>query len=134
MSMISKKGIYGLNAMYILAKNPHDIFMQSKDIALKADIPHNFLEQILIILKKNKLVQSIRGKKGGYKVSRKINEITVFEILDALESCITCIEIPKENTILNAFWKESQDKMKDIFNITLEDLVEKNKENIIFVI
>ena len=134
MSMISKKGIYGLSAMYLLAQNSNDIFIQSKEIALKANIPHNYLEQILIILKKHKLVQSIRGNKGGYKISKKPNDITVFEVLNALETCINCIEVPKDNLILENFWNDSQDKMKDIFDISLEDLVKQNKQNIIFSI
>jgi Rrf2 family cysteine metabolism transcriptional repressor len=135
MSMISKKGVYGLSAMYVLALNTQDTLMHSKDIAKKANIPHNFLEQILIILKKEKLVRSIRGNKGGYRLARSKEQIIVYDILDALESCISCVSIDDEKeTLLDLFWLESQDKVKEIFNISLDELIHKNKKNIIFYI
>lgn len=134
MSMISKKGIYGLSAMYTLALTSKDSLMHSRDIAKKSNIPHNFLEQILIALKKNNLVTSIRGNKGGYKLSRDPQLITVYEILNSLESCIACIDTPKDNIILSAFWKESQEKMKKIFDTSLEELVKQNQQNIIYSI
>ena len=132
--MISKKGVYGLSAMYVLALNLNDDLMQSKDIASKANIPHNFLEQILIVLKKANLVKSIRGNKGGYKLFKSAEKISVYDILNSLESCISCIPEEQEEQLLFSFWQESQNKMKNIFDLSLHDLVLQNKRSIIFSI
>ncbi|PHS57310.1 MAG: Rrf2 family transcriptional regulator [Sulfurimonas sp.] len=137
MAIISTKGIYGLTAILILAKEKNKKLLQIKDIAAKGKIPQNYLEQILIILKKSGLVESIRGANGGYKLSKATNEITVYEILDALECCISYTENKGKNNLLQPFWEDVQKKIENIFLLTvneLEEFLEKNSENIIYYI
>ena len=70
MAIISTKGIYGLTAIIILAKEKENKLLSIKQIAEKGDIPQNYLEQILVVLKKNGIITSIRGAGGGYVLAK----------------------------------------------------------------
>merc|ERR1712013_511518 len=88
MAIVSTKGVYGLTAILILAKEKNKDLLQIKEIAAKGEIPQNYLEQILVTLKKSGLVESIRGANGGYKLLKDANDITVFDVLSSLECCL----------------------------------------------
>ncbi|WP_294965242.1 Rrf2 family transcriptional regulator [Sulfurimonas sp.] len=137
MAIISTKGSYGLTAIVILAKEEDNKLLQIKDIAAKGDIPQNYLEQILVLLKKSGLVESVRGANGGYKLSRDANSIMVFEVLNSLECCLAQTENKSNNNMLEAFWEDTQDKVKKIFLITVQELVEfleKDSSNLTYQI
>ena len=70
MPLISTKGVYGLTAMYELSKHQEDSPMQIKDISANANIPQNYLEQLLSKLRRAELVKSIRGARGGYILAK----------------------------------------------------------------
>ena len=124
MPLISTKGVYGLSAMYELSKHKADTPMQIKDISANANIPQNYLEQLLSKLRKANLVKSIRGARGGYILAKKPDEIKIVDILIALEDDIKIIDSKSENPILNIFFDESKNSMKKIFDIKLSKLDE----------
>lgn len=124
MPLISTKGVYGLSAMYELSKHKGDTPMQIKDISANANIPQNYLEQLLSKLRKANLVNSIRGARGGYILAKKPDEIKIVDILIALEDDIKIIDSKSENPILNIFFDESKNSMKKIFDIKLSKLDE----------
>ncbi|MCG3686607.1 Rrf2 family transcriptional regulator [Aliarcobacter butzleri] len=124
MPLISTKGVYGLSAMYELSKHKADTPMQIKDISANANIPQNYLEQLLSKLRKVNLVNSIRGARGGYILAKKPDEIKIVDILIALEDDIKIIDSKSENPILNIFFDESKNSMKKIFDIKLSKLDE----------
>jgi len=137
MAIVSTKGVYGLTAIIILAKEDNQKLLQIKDIAAKGDIPQNYLEQILVILKKSGLVESIRGANGGYKLSKDKSKITVYEVLNSLECCLAYTDNKSKNNLLEPFWEDTQKKIERIFLLTiseLEEFLEKNSENIIYYI
>ncbi|MCT7563919.1 Rrf2 family transcriptional regulator [Aliarcobacter butzleri] len=124
MPLISTKGVYGLSAMYELSKHKADTPMQIKDISANANIPQNYLEQLLSKLRRANLVNSIRGARGGYILAQKPDEIKIVDILIALEDDIKIIDSKSENPILNIFFDESKNSMKKIFDIKLSELDE----------
>lgn len=124
MPLISTKGVYGLTAMYELSKHQEDSPMQIKDISANANIPQNYLEQLLSKLRRAELVKSIRGARGGYILAKSPDEIKVVDILIALEDDIKIIDSKAENPILNIFFNESKNSMKKIFDIQLSKLDE----------
>ena len=124
MPLISTKGVYGLTAMYELSKHQEDSPMQIKDISSNANIPQNYLEQLLSKLRRAELVKSIRGARGGYTLAKSPEEIKVVDILIALEDDIKIIDSKSENPILNIFFDESKNSMKKIFDIKLSKLDE----------
>lgn len=135
MAIISTKGSYGLTAMLILAKESKKL-LQIKDIAAQGEIPQNYLEQILVLLKKAGLVESIRGANGGYKLAKDKNLITVYEVLDSLECCLSQVD-NKNSTLLEPFWDDVQEKIKGIFLLNikeLEDFLEQKSQHITYYI
>ena len=124
MPLISTKGVYGLTAMYELSKHQEDTPMQIKDISSNANIPQNYLEQLLSKLRRAELVKSIRGARGGYILAKSAKEIKIVDILIALEDDIKIIDTKTDNPILNIFFDESKNSMKKIFDISLDKLDE----------
>ena len=124
MPLISTKGVYGLTAMYQLSKHSNETPVQIKQISSNANIPQNYLEQLLSKLRRAELVKSIRGAKGGYILADKPENILVKDILIALEGDLKIIDGATENPILNIFFDEAKKSTKEIFNITLAQLDE----------
>lgn len=122
MPLISTKGVYGLTAMYELSKHEADTPMQIKEISSNANIPQNYLEQLLSKLRRAGLVKSIRGAKGGYVLAFLPKEIKVVDILVALEGDIKVVDMKAKNPILNIFFDESKEQVKKIFDLNLSNL------------
>ena len=122
MPLISTKGVYGLSAMYELSKHEMDSPMQIKEISSNANIPQNYLEQLLSKLRRAELVKSIRGAKGGYILAREAKDILVRDILIALEGDLKIIDSKTKSPALNIFFDEVQNNTKKIFDLSLEEL------------
>lgn len=125
MAGISTKGTYGLAAMYQLARHHGRGHLHIREIAELAKIPQNYLEQILAILRKEGLIQSIRGAGGGYLLARHPSDITVFSILSVLEGDFCAQSDDAQEVVLNLFWDRVKEQMRDVFSETLQELVEK---------
>ncbi len=110
--------------MYELSKHKDDTPMQIKDISSNASIPQNYLEQLLSKLRRANLVTSIRGARGGYLLAKSPDDIKVVDILVALEDDLKIVDSKAENPILNLFFEESKNSMKNIFDIELSKLDE----------
>ncbi|MGB6329714.1 MAG: Rrf2 family transcriptional regulator [Halarcobacter sp.] len=122
MPLISTKGVYGLTAMYELSKHDNKSPMQIKEISSNANIPQNYLEQLLSKLRRAELVKSIRGARGGYILARESKDILVKDILIALEGDLKIVDSKTKNPVLNIFFNETQEETKKIFDISLEKL------------
>nr|WP_321457043.1 Rrf2 family transcriptional regulator [uncultured Cohaesibacter sp.] len=79
--MISQKAQYAFRALIALARTEQDEVCMISDIATSQSIPKKFLEQILLDLKRHGIVQSRRGKMGGYLLLKNADEITFGEVL-----------------------------------------------------
>ncbi len=125
MKIFSDKVNYGLSAIFELAKNYHKGYIQIKEIAKAQNIPQNYLEQLLINLKRAGLVESMRGAQGGYKLKKAANTIKVIDLIEALESPLMITDYSKNSEILQIFWKSIEAKFKELFNDSLEKLVDE---------
>ena len=83
--MISQKAKYALRSLVALARLDDGETMMISDIAASQNIPKKFLEQILLDLKHHGIVESRRGKTGGYKLLRAPGEITFGEVLRIID-------------------------------------------------
>ena len=95
--MISTKGRYALRVMIDLAEHQEDRYIPLKDIAARQEISEKYLEIILKALVQEKLLVGLRGKGGGYKLTRSPEEYTVEEILELTEgslSSVACQGVP----------------------------------------
>lgn len=85
---LSTKGRYGLRAMIDLARYSEEEPVPISSIAARQDISERYLEQLVGLLKKAGLVRSIRGATGGYILARGAEEISVGDVLRALEGSL----------------------------------------------
>jgi Rrf2 family protein len=78
---ISQKGLYALQAIMTLGRRYGVETIKIRDIAMDSDLPEKFLELILLELKNARIVESVRGAKGGYRLRRAPEEIKLSEII-----------------------------------------------------
>ena len=82
---LSTKGRYAVLAMIELALNEKKALLPLADLSLSQEISISYLEQLFAKLRSNDLVTGVRGPRGGYRLSRPANQITVAEILRAVD-------------------------------------------------
>ena len=134
---ITTKGRYALRVMLDLAQHADAGFVSLKVTAGRQNVSLKYLEMIISHLKKAGLVESTRGKEGGYRLTRDPNQYTVLEILSCIEdnlapvSCIQAGEIHCDHaeacrTI--PMWKELDEiTNRYLSSVTLEDLLTGQK-------
>ncbi len=134
MIRLSTKGRYGTRLMLNLARhfgNGHDAVIL-KHISDDERISIRYLEQIIIPLKINRLVKSIRGAGGGYTLARKPEDIKLSEILHALEGNCCLVECVEDGSYCEFtescptfdIWKNATDLLKGYFDsLTLRDVM-----------
>jgi Rrf2 family protein len=135
MIRLSTKGRYGTRLMLNLARH-HGVGKDAvilKNISEDERISIRYLEQIIIPLKINRLVKSIRGAGGGYTLARKPEDIRIGEILHALEGNCCLVECIEDETYCeftetcptHDIWKAATELLKNYFDsITLKDALE----------
>jgi Rrf2 family protein len=94
--MLSKKSKYGLKALLLLASRCGDGPVLVADIAAQERIPKNFLDQILLQLKAHRIVESRRGKAGGYLLARPPADVSLGEIVRILEGPLALVPCVSE--------------------------------------
>src|SRR5215471_9213358 len=82
---VSQKGLYALQALMMLARRYHQGAIKIRDVAYEEDLPEKFLELILLELKNARIVESVRGAKGGYQLRRAPSEIRLSDIIRLID-------------------------------------------------
>ena len=137
---LSSKSRYAVMALTDLAKFNTKDPVTLRDISLRQGISLVYLEQLFLKLKKNKIVRSIRGKKGGYILNRKASEVKISDILIAVDERIKTIGCKKQSKqgcngrsskcITHDFWEELEDHIHNFFKKKkLEDLINQTRFN-----
>ena len=134
--MISTRGRYALRLMTDLAEYRTDSFIPLKEIALRQEISEKYLEGIVKALVQGGLLSGLRGKNGGYRLTRAPGEYTIYEILRLTEedlapvACLTenAEACPRSGTCRTiAMWRRLDRMIYEFFNgITLADLIREN--------
>ncbi len=119
---ISNKTIYAIAALQELDSIPDNEVLKIKEIAANASIPQNFLEQILLELKKQGILTSIKGAHGGYKLAKDVKDITLKDVLLILESDIFSDNCKTDNPALKLFWEDLKENVSSLFEIPLSEL------------
>lgn len=133
---ISSKSEYGLRALFELAQRYGEGPIQSRDIHERQGVDENYLNQILILLRKSGLIESLRGPQGGHRLSREPGKITILDALVALEGPLLPPEAGADNATVDAadriiireVWENLRGALQDhLGNITLEDLCQRKR-------
>lgn len=135
---LSTKGRYGLRAVLDLAMHSADGAISLSAIADRENISISYLEQLIAKLKKAGIVNSIRGAQGGYVLARSPEEISVGEVLRALEgnlNPVDCSELEGNNQcsgsqlcVTKYVWKRISDSINSaVDDMMLSELVEEGE-------
>ena len=136
---LSSKGRYAVMALADLAKFDPKVPISLRDISLRQGISLVYLEQLFLKLKKNKIVLSVRGKKGGYILNKKASEINISEVFLAVEEKVKTVGCEKNSKrgcngrsakcITHNLWDELEDHINNFFiKKKLSDLI-NTKDN-----
>lgn len=111
--MISKTCQYALRAIFYIASNESSKFIPVKEIAEKNDISYFFLGKIMNALTRKGLVESYKGPNGGVKLSKSSKDITLFDVVEAIDGttfmteCFLGSECKDKNRCpVHDFWKK----------------------------
>lgn len=137
---LSTKGRYGLRAFIDLAVCGKEEPVSLTSIAARQEISLNYLEQLMAKLKKAGLVESIRGCGGGYRLAREADEISVGDVLRALEGDLTPVECVgldsgkaihctgSETCVSRIVWKRINDSINEtVDGIFIGELVRESE-------
>lgn len=137
---LSTRGRYGLRAMLDMAIDQSDGPITLNSISERQGVSIGYLEQLMVPLKKEGLIRSVRGAQGGYLLARDPEDITVGDIIRALEGPIApvaCVseDYPEEcdraeGCVTRLVWAKVRDSIVDVFDsLTLYDMVEEARKN-----
>ena len=134
---LSSKGRYAVMALVDLARFNEINPVSLRDISLRQGISLDYLEQIFSKLRKNEIVQSVRGTQGGYVLNKKAREIKLTNILNAVDEKVKTVQCKKElkkgcngkatKCLTHNLWDELETHINNFFDKkSLEDLVQDN--------
>lgn len=136
--MISTRGRYALRVMLDLALHKEEGYIPMKSVAQRQELPLKYIERIMSVLSKNKLVEGIHGKGGGYRLANSPTEYKVGDILRLTEGSlapVACLEGGSklcnrtEKCLTLPMWVEFHQMVNDYFDgITLDDLMKNADE------
>ena len=134
---VTSKGRYALRVMIDLAQHPDEGFISLKTVAERQGISIKYLEMIVSSLKKAELVESTRGKEGGYRLSKPPADYTVDEILRSIEDKLAPVSCIKDGSIqcdkaaacvTLPMWKELDELTNSYLDgVSLQDLLTGEK-------
>jgi len=137
---LTSKGRYAVMAMADLAKNNATDPTSLTEISLRQGISVAYLEQLFLRLRKNNLVQSVRGPSGGYVLSKPPGEIKLLSIISAVDEKIKTVKCRKESKkgcngksikcITHNLWDDLETHINKFFeDNTLNDILFKEVRN-----
>ena len=134
--MISTKARYALRVMIDLAEHQDAGYIPLKDIAARQEISEKYLEIIIKILVNGKMLKGLRGKGGGYILTREPSEYIVGDIIELTEgplAPVACLQPDaevcnrKDICVTLPLWEKYYTLVHDFFfHITLEDVINNN--------
>jgi len=135
---ISQKGLYALEAILTLGHHYGSGTVKIRDIAMENDLPEKFLELILLEMKNARIVESVRGAKGGYQLRRAPADIYLSEVIrlvdgplapfgdaDQLRSLIASDE--DHRALYEVFLKVRDSAAKILESTSVADLISRGK-------
>jgi Rrf2 family transcriptional regulator, cysteine metabolism repressor len=130
---LTNRSEYALLALVYLARQESKVYVGGAQIAEAQNIPPKFLQQILLVLKRARYVQSFKGQQGGYRLAKPAKEISIAEIVRLLDGALAPTEsvsryfyeptpLEKEKKLIDMF-QRIRDVVADIMEgTTLADV------------
>ena len=139
---LSTKGRYSVTALYELALHYGEGVVSLKTIAKTQGISENYLEQLMVQLRRAGLVESVRGAQGGYTLALPPEEVTIGQIITAVEGPIALVDclltsaeaedqscVHAGDCVTRQIWEEVCDSINNVLNnIALADLLRRGQK------
>src|SRR6476659_7396421 len=121
---LSTKTRYGVRAVFDIAYHNSGRPTQARDIARRQEVPLRYLEQIFQELRRAHLVEAKRGPKGGYFLARQPEQITMGDVMRAVQGPIALLSNGEQGkSIWPNIWNELGEKIGAVFDgVTIRDL------------
>lgn len=142
--LVSTKGRYALQVMIDLAEHRSDGYIPLKTIADRQDISEKYLESIAILLVRANLLDGVRGKGGGYRLTRSPDQYTVGSVLRLTEKTLAPVPCLEEGAPacrkatacrMLSLWQGLDQVINDYLDrITIEDLMQRGEAGDDYVI
>ncbi|NTW01956.1 MAG: Rrf2 family transcriptional regulator [Oscillochloris sp.] len=136
---ISNKSDYALRALFDLAQHIGRGPIQSDEIARRQGVPVNYLNQLLITLRRAGLIESMRGPQGGHMLARAPENITLRDILIAIDGPLLTSEstrddriptVPEDYDLVDEIWAGLRNKLELVLTaITLDTLCQRKRQH-----
>ncbi len=136
--LISTKCRYALRAVYEIARSSHGRVLSIGDVAKAQRVPQRYLEGILNQLRKDRLLEALRGRSGGYKLARDARDITVGQVVRCIDGpirAVVCVEESKtdcplrENCVFLPTWRKVQEAIdQTLDSTTFAQLIQREKD------
>ncbi len=123
---VTRQGDYGIRSVLFLARQPFKKISFVTEISDEYKIPRSFLAKILQKLVKAKIVRSYRGVKGGFSLARQSRDISLLDVLEAIEGKV-CMNIClydrkrcnfSKNCPVSPVWALAQNRFTDVLKKT----------------
>jgi len=130
---ISTKGRYGVRILVDLALNQTDAPRQIHDIAKSQQISEKYISRLVIGLRRARMVRSVRGAKGGVRLAADPKQLTLLEIVEAMEgptSIVNCVCCPQQcsrsgDCASRRIWEKLNTEIREAMRkITLQDIID----------
>ena len=136
---LSTKGRYGLRALIDLAQYSEEAPVSITSISARQELSERYLEQLMSMLKKAGLVKSVRGAGGGYVLAKDMAEISIGDVLRALEGSLEPVECAglepdggckaSDNCVTKYVWQRINESISQtVDEIMLDQLVEESRK------
>ena len=132
---LTREGDYGIRSVLYLARQPYKKISFVTEISEEYKIPRSFLAKILQKLVKAKIVRSYRGVKGGFSLARQAKDISVLDVLEAIEGRLAmniCLADKKKcdfsrNCPIHSVWASVQSKVVEVLKKSNFDDLSRHK-------
>ena len=125
MISVTSKSRYAVVAMAELARSAEDRPVPIATVAERRGMPVQFLEQLFSTLRRSGLLESYRGMRGGYTLARPADQITVLEVVQALDG-----RVGEEGKEAGGIWAEGVDALRGVFSqTTIADIARREAED-----
>jgi Rrf2 family transcriptional regulator, cysteine metabolism repressor len=126
MISVTSKSRYAVVAMAELARSAEERPVPIATVAERRGMPVQFLEQLFSTLRRAGLLESYRGMRGGYTLARPADEITVLEVVHALDG-----KVGEEGKEAGGIWAEGVDALRGVFSqTTIADIARREAEDV----
>lgn len=142
--LVSTKGRYALRVMIDLAEHEGEGYLPLRDIAARQSISEKYLESILKTLVRDRLIEGLRGKGGGYRLRKEPDQYTVGQILRVMEGSLAPVACLEEGSapcarVANcrtlSLWSGLNDLIRDYLDrFTIADLMKRDEDGFDYVI